>query len=96
MNIKIEIECKTINDFHSQLTVLANQVKKSAKKQKLNVLKDEFEREDSDSLCDDNSYGTCDVIINSLEYSKSKIKAVTVKNKSNKSLSKKPHEKQNK
>jgi hypothetical protein len=63
MNIKIEIECNTINKFHSHLTRLASQVKKSAKKQKLNPLKDEFEREDSDSLCDDNSYGTCDVEI---------------------------------
>jgi len=63
MNIKIEIECNTINDLHSQLTKLASQVKKSAKKQKLNLLTDEFEAEDSDSLSDDNCYGNCDVVI---------------------------------
>jgi hypothetical protein len=63
MKIKINIECDTISEFHSHLIRLAEQVQKSAKKQKLNPLEDEFEREDSDSLCDDNCYGTCDVII---------------------------------
>lgn len=58
MEITVKINCETISDFHAHLTELAKQVKRSAKKQKLNPLKDEFEVEDSDSLCDDNCYGT--------------------------------------
>lgn len=65
MKIKIKIECETISEFHSHLTELAKQVKRSAKKQKLNPLKDEFSPEDSDSLCDDNCYGSHDVKIKS-------------------------------
>lgn len=63
MKIIIEIDCDTINEFHSHLLELARQVKKNAKKQKLNPLEDEFKCEDSDSLSDNNCYGTHKVTI---------------------------------
>lgn len=63
MQITIQIDCDTIQEFHNHLTKLATQVKRSAKKQKLNLLKDEFQKEDADSLSDNNCYGTHSVII---------------------------------
>lgn len=63
MEITIKIECETINEFYAHLTELAKQVKRSAKKQKLNPLEDEFQAEDADSLCDNNCYGTHEVTI---------------------------------
>lgn len=63
MNIKINIECDTINEFHAHLVELAKQVKRSAKKQKLNPLEDEFQPEDCESLCDDNCYGSHEVTL---------------------------------
>ena len=63
MEITIKIECDTINEFHAHLTELARQVKRSAKKQKLNPLEDEFQAEDADSLSDDTCYGTHEVEI---------------------------------
>lgn len=58
MKVNVKIECETISELHTHLIELAKQVKKSARKQKLNPLRDEFAPEDADSLCDDNCYGS--------------------------------------
>ena len=58
MEIRIQIECETIQQFWQHLDELQKQVKRSAKKQKLNPIEDEFQPEDSDSFDDDNCYGT--------------------------------------
>ena len=63
MKINIKIECDTISEFGAHLHHLAIQVRRSARKQKLNPLKDEFEPEDADSMCDNNCYGTHSVEI---------------------------------
>lgn len=63
MKITIDIECETIAEFHAHLKELAKQVKKSAKKQRLDPTVDEFQPEDADSLCDDNCYGSHEVTI---------------------------------
>lgn len=63
MEIRVNIECDTISEFHAHLTELARQVKKTAKKQGLDPSKDEFTYEHEASLYDDNCYGTHSVSI---------------------------------
>lgn len=61
MRIIVEIECETITEFHSHLTVLKTQIRKQSHKLKLNPLTDAFPIKVD--LYDDNCYGTHDVII---------------------------------
>lgn len=65
MNIIINIECETVSDFYSHLSELRRQIKKEAKKLKLNPASDEFP--DNVTLYDDNCYGTHIVTISNEE-----------------------------
>lgn len=51
----IQIECETIGELYTHLTVLKKQIKKKAKKEKLNPAKEAFK--ENDSIIDDNCYG---------------------------------------
>lgn len=61
MNITVQIEAETINDFYTNLSELRKNIKKQAKQLKLNPIKDEFPA-DVD-LNDANCYGSHDVTI---------------------------------
>lgn len=63
MEIVIRIKCDSIGEFGAHLTKLAQQVKRTARKQKLDSLRDEFSKEHEPNLCDNNCYGTHDVEI---------------------------------
>lgn len=56
MNILIEIECETIADLHTHLTVLCKQIRKQAKINKADPKVDDFAV--GTQLYDDNCYGT--------------------------------------
>lgn len=55
MNIKIEIDCDTIDEFYGHLTKIRMDIKKQARKLKLDPLRDEFPK--TVNLNDDNCYG---------------------------------------
>lgn len=55
MTINITIETETISEFYSHISVIGKEIKKAAKKQKLNPLRDEFTEQEWE---DDNCYGT--------------------------------------
>jgi len=59
MKIKIEIECDTIGQIGQHLRKVGEDIRKEAKRQKLNLLEDEFEKRQA--FNDDNCYGehTC-------------------------------------
>ena len=58
MKVTVHIDCDTIHEFYSHLCQLKRQIKKEAKRLKLNPLDDEFTRKSGDKLYDDNCYGT--------------------------------------
>lgn len=65
MKITIKIEnCETISDFYSHLTELRLQIKKEAKKLKLDPLRDAFTKASEHNLNDANCYGEHYVSIN--------------------------------
>lgn len=55
MNIKIEIDCDTINEFYGHLTKIREDIKKNTKNLKLDPLHDEFPKKVD--LDDANCYG---------------------------------------
>lgn len=55
MKVTIKIECDTIAEFYSHLTKLRIDIKKQARKMKLNPAEDVFPR--AVELDDDNCYG---------------------------------------
>lgn len=61
MKITVKIECETISDFYSHLSELRRQIKKQARKLKLDPLRDEFPK--TVDLYDDNCYGTHTVTV---------------------------------
>lgn len=61
MKIQIEVEAETISDFHTSLTVLRKNIRKEAKRLKLDPLRDEFPAEVI--LDDSNCYGSFEVSI---------------------------------
>ena len=63
MEVTIKIETRNIAGLYVALTVLRNQVIKSCQKQQLDHDNDVFKPEDSNSLSDDDHYGTCNVNI---------------------------------
>lgn len=66
MYITIKIKADTIRDLYAHLSVLRSQIKKEAKRLKLNPMEDEFTRKTGDKLYDDNCYGTHIVTISNL------------------------------
>mgnify|MGYP001565856112 CR=1 FL=1 len=66
MKIRIDIECESISEFWVHLAVLKKQIKKEAKRLKLNALEDRFPKKGVD-LDDNNCYGTHTVKIKHTE-----------------------------
>lgn len=68
MNIRIDIECESISDFHSHLSEIKRQIRKETKRLKLTP-SDEFESNKeqdytiSPDLDDNNCYGNHEVTI---------------------------------
>jgi hypothetical protein len=52
----IEVDCETIDQLQAHLTVLKDQIRKRAKKEKLNMAKEAFPI--STFIIDDNCYGS--------------------------------------
>ncbi len=63
MNIQINIDCETIGELYSHLTMLRSQIKKEATRLKLNPNDDEFTPEMKLDLDDANCYGEHEVLI---------------------------------
>ena len=70
MKVKIQIECNTISELSVGIRKLSQQIKRSARKQKLNPDVNEFSIEDGASLSEINAYGTFNVYINGEEPAK--------------------------
>lgn len=65
MNITIEIECETVSDFYAHLSTLQKNIKKQAKKLKLDPIRDKFP--ETVELDDSNCYGDHTVKITHLD-----------------------------
>ncbi len=56
MNITIEIDCETIQELGQHLSALRDQITSKARRNKLDIYKDEFTN--GKGLSDNNCYGT--------------------------------------